>query len=462
MSKYRLNLIDALQQDENYKISTEKSIKKSKSKRIIRILAIGLIAIFLLFTRGIVTEQSLIQEVPKLSFWTGIARTLIFQEHLLNGEMSDRVNILIMGMSGGDNDGAYLTDTMVLASFKPSTNEIALLSFPRDLWVPIPGYGWAKINYANAFGELNNNGRGSELATQVISQLTDLPIQYFIRIDFNGFKEIIDALDGIEINVENSFIDAEYPGPNFTYRTISFQKGLEKMDGARVLEYVRSRHGTNGEGSDFARSKRQQQVIVAVKNKLEQINIFGNPQKAWIVFNLMKKYFETNLSFDELISLSQKLKLFDQGKIINKTLDLSDGSPLYSEMYNGAYILKTKTGDFSQISEIAKDIFNQNQITENAETNVTKAKIAILNGTYLEGLARAKADLLIDQFNVIEIGNAAQRGYEQTIIYDLSKDQKKEQLDQLKKIINGLTVSKNIPSEITYYQADFVIVLGEK
>lgn len=463
MPKYKLNLIDTLQKEEktDFLNLSQKPIKqKSQTKKTIRILVIIIIVIFLLFSRGLVTEESLIKEMPKLSFWTGVARTLIFQENLMKGEISDRVNILIMGMGGADHDGPYLTDTMVLASLKPSTKEIALLSFPRDLWVEIPGYGWGKINYANAHGELNNNGRGSELALAVMNNITGLPIHYFLRIDFSGFKEIIDALDGVEINVEKGFVDAQYPGSNFTFRTISFNQGWQKMDGARALEYVRSRHGTNGEGSDFARSKRQQQLIFAIKNKLEKINIFGNPQKAWIVFNLMKKYFETNLSFQELLGLSQKLKDTTSEKIINQTLDLSENSPLYSDLYNGAYILRTKSGDFSEVTKICQNIFYKTELEEKISSE-EEAKIVILNGTYVDGLARDKADLLTTKFEIIEVGNAEQRGYQQTTIYDLSRGKKNSQLNDLKKLINGLIITENIPADLLTYQADFIIVLGE-
>jgi len=359
MVKYKLNLIDAIQKEE---IEHKPALKKSSFlklffKKFLKILIILFIVGILIFSRGLITEESLIKEIPKASFWTGVARSLIFHERLMSGELSDRINLLILGVGGTEHDGADLSDTIILASFKPSTQEIALISFPRDLWVPIPNYGWNKINHANAYGKKTNNG--AEIASQVVSEITNLSIHYFVRIDFAGYQEIIDTLGGIEVEVERSFVDPQYPGPNYTFRTISFKKGQQLMSGDRALEYVRSRHGTNNEGSDFARAQRQQKIIFAIKEKLEEIKIFENPQKSWILFNLIKKYFETNLSLEELISFSQKLKGLSSVNIINQTFDLSENSTIYSDMYNGTYILRTKTGDFREISSIAKNIFEK-------------------------------------------------------------------------------------------------------
>lgn len=462
MRDLRLNLIDGLSKEEKTKLegSIERiSFLKRNKKNILRTVGIFVVVSIFLFSRGLVTEQSLIQEMPKISFWKGMARMLIFQEHLLKGEISDRINILLLGMGGAEHEGPYLTDTIILASLRPSTNELALISFPRDLWVPIPGYGWGKINSANALGQANE-GNGVKLATSVVESITNLPIHYFVRLDFAGFKEIIDAIDGIEIEVERSFVDSMYPGPNFTFRTISFERGWQKMDGARALEYVRSRHGTNNEDSDFARSRRQQKVIFAIKEKLEQIKIFENPQKAWTLFNLINKYFDTNLSFDELINLSQKLKGITPEKIINQTFDLSENSPIYSDIYNGAYVLKTRTGDFKEIADIAKNVFNQEK-KDASRFKKKRANLVILNGTHIQGLARAKSELLISKFNILEVGNAEERDYQENVIYDLTRGKKKLALDELKKLIGGV-VFEGAPSNLSNYQTDFIIILGAK
>jgi len=463
MHDFRLNLIDGLEKEEKINLGgpLEKSYDiKSNKKKIFRVAGIFIIVSFFLFSRGILTEESLIQEMPKISFWKGVARMLIFQEHLLRGEISDRTNILVLGMGGAEHEGPYLTDTIILASFKPSTDELALISFPRDLWVPIPGYGWGKINSANALGQANEKD-GAKLASLVVGDITNLPIHYFIRLDFSGFKEIIDAVGGIEIEVENGFVDPMYPGPSFTYRTISFERGWQKMDGARALEYVRSRHGTNGEDSDFSRMRRQQKVFSAIKQKFLEMGTLQNPQKAWELFNLLGKYFKTNLSFDEALNFAGTFQNIREDKIIKKTFDLAEGSPIYSDVYNGAYILKTKSNDFSEISYIAKNIFNKEPVL-NKSTLWEKPKIIVLNGTFTEGLARAKSEFLSDGFGVIELGNAEKRDYQETIIYDLTRGGKNKELENLKQKLGATDTTQDIPEEFAQKEADFIVILGER
>ncbi len=354
MRDIRINLIEDLEKE---LILKKPSFLKRKAKLLFKILGIFIIICFLLFSKGFITEESLIKEMPKLSFWKGVARMIIFRENLLKGEISDRINILLLGMAGAEHEGAYLTDTVILFSFKPSQNKIALLSLPRDLLVPIPGYGLQKINTAYALG-MSKEKDGGKLSSLVVSEILDLPVHYFVAIDFNGFEKIVDALGGIEIYVERSFIDTLYPGPNFSYRTISFEKGWQIMNGKRALEFVRSRHGTNNENSDFARMRRQQKVILAIKEKIEKIKILEEPEKVWQLFNIFSKYFKTNLEFDEIVRLGKLISKVEEKAILTKSLEVNENSPLKAETYNGMFVLVPKTGNFDEISKIAKDIFN--------------------------------------------------------------------------------------------------------
>lgn len=456
MRDVKINLIENLEEKDKveFKEIFKRPVRKSKIKFIIRTLIILIIVSILLFSRGILTEESLIKEMPKISFWQGVARVLIFQEHLLKGEISDRINILLLGMGGAEHEGAYLTDTIILASFKPSTNQISLFSIPRDLLVPIPGYGWQKINQAYALGK-TKEGNGEKLASLVVSDILNLPVHYFVVIDFSGFEEIIDALGGIEIEVERSFTDFFYPAPNFQYQTVSFQKGWQMMNGARALQFVRSRHGDNNESSDFARAKRQQKVILALKDKIEKIKILEESDKVWRLFNLLSRYFQTNLRFDEIIKLGRILSQISKERIISQTLNIGENSPLYSEMLNGVYVLKTKTGDFKEIEMMAKEIFKAKP-----EKLVRKSKIALLNGTSIQGLAKSKVEILSENFEIIEIGNAPERNYKKTIIYDLNKNNL-DDLEILKKML-GAEVSIEIPFYFKNKNVDFVVVLGEK
>ena len=131
---------------------------------------------------------------PNATIFDRVRNFVLAGDRTVEGFKDDRVNILLLGVGGEGHDGEQLSDTIILASIKPSTKQIALLSIPRDLSVDIPGYGVRKINAANAFGEQTNPGEGGTLAAQVVSETLGTPIPYWIRIDFKAFEEIIDKL----------------------------------------------------------------------------------------------------------------------------------------------------------------------------------------------------------------------------------------------------------------------------
>jgi LCP family protein required for cell wall assembly len=123
-------------------------------------------------------------------------------------------------MGGVGHDGPFLTDTIILASIKPSKKQVALISIPRDMAAPIPDRGWGKINAANAYAEAQTAGEGGEEVRATLAKLFDLPIHYYVRVDFNGFMELIDKLGGVDVYVERSFIDNQFPtGKNGNVKT---------------------------------------------------------------------------------------------------------------------------------------------------------------------------------------------------------------------------------------------------
>lgn len=176
----------------------------------------------------------------------------------LLGETDDRINILLLGMGGLGHDGPYLTDTIMVASFKPSTKQAALISLPRDLSANIPGYG-SQINNANAFGEQENSGSGPDLARRTISQVLGIPIHYYVRVAFEGFKDIIDSVGGVTVDVENTLDDYTYPvtgkedSLSGRYEHLHIEKGTQHMNGTLALKYARSRHAAGVEGSETLR-----------------------------------------------------------------------------------------------------------------------------------------------------------------------------------------------------------------
>lgn len=289
-----------------------------------------------------------------------------------------RVNILILGIDkrvSGNTVTSVLTDTILVASIGLTDNKLSLISLPRDLWVTSPIGINSKIN--SVYGQYDvstKNLLGSAGTKKVVSDVLGIPIHYNVTINFEVFKKIIDTLGGVEVEVENTFTDAEYPiegrenDPVISnrYEKVTFSKGLEKMNGERALKYVRSRHGDGSEGTDFARSKRQQKVILAIKDKLMSPTFVINLSKIKELFSLYEKDVETNIKSEDLVSffaLYKRLNLTDFTKVVldDRSSAESGGllvSPEDREAYGGAYVLIPRVGDYSQIhSYVRKYLF---------------------------------------------------------------------------------------------------------
>lgn len=334
---------------------------------------------------------------------------------------ADRVNILLLGIAGGTHDGTNLTDTIMVASYNLKTNKLYLFSIPRDLWLPSLK---SKANAAYEIGLSQNNGLG--FTKVVMGNILGIPISYVLRVDFRGFVQAIDAIDGIDVTVDNPFDDYLYPiqgkendlcgnqelekdfneeeakklnidpgkrkvlitgeGQVATdsaqedkgikyfscrYEHINFEKGQTKMSGAVALAFVRSRHGTNGQGSDFARSKRQQRVIEAVRNKILSVETLANPAKITELVKTLDKSIDTDILVKDAIefyNLSRKLD-----KTFNFVLDDSLLIHPPASDYGGAYVLISQDDDFSTIQGYVRKVLI-GEITEYEATAAARTR----------------------------------------------------------------------------------------
>ncbi len=239
---------------------------------------------------------------------------------------SDRVNVLIMGYGGGSHDGAYLTDSLVVASVLPQNRHTTLISVPRDLWVSNPpgSSTYSKINAVYTVASNNNQNpiQGGNTMAQKVSTVTGLDVKYWMTIDFTGFKQLIDSIGGIDVYVPDSF-NACYPknddaAVDPSWIKVQFKKGTQHMNGATAIEYARAREplevcgmGTSenqAELTDFARSARQQIIIKAVETKIKQITTWP---KLLDAMNALQKTIYTNMSFADLSLFALKLNLDD-------------------------------------------------------------------------------------------------------------------------------------------------------
>lgn len=396
----------------------------------------------------------------------------------LAGEGADRINILLLGMGGEGHDGANLTDTIIVASIRPSDSQVAMLSIPRDLLVPIPDAGWRKINSANAFGETKARGRGGEAARTVVEGLLSIDIPYYVRVDFNGFKEVIDGVGGVDVYVERSFSDYTYPTSDFKTQTVGFEKGWQHMDGETALRFARSRHGTNGEGSDFARSARQQKVLLALREKVLSADILRNPAGVTNALAALSRNITTNLQVGEILRLAKIGQGIDPKAIRHKVLDDGAGSPLVSGNYGGAYVLLPRGNDWSAVRALAAELFEKGEVADTHENELKPAassstadenstpsepaKVEILNGTGVSGGARLTSQAVAKAgFTVAKIGNAESFDYRATVVYDLTGGKRADDLKKLKELVGAAKSVRGQPKAGAGDDTDFVVIIGK-
>ncbi|MBA3871559.1 MAG: LCP family protein [Anaerolineae bacterium] len=204
------------------------------------------------------------------------------------------VNIVVLGTDGRASEGFLSrTDSIMLVGVKPSQLRLSLLSIPRDLFIEVPGYGSQRINTINLLAEEKQRGTGPALVTEAISQDFGIRLDRYVRLDFNGFVQLVDAVGGITVDVEHTIIDDQYPTENGGVEYVKFDVGVQQMDGKRALIYARTRHADD----DYHRAARQQQVISALFAKLV------NPIRWPAAIVALRSSIDSNLTIGDLYAL---------------------------------------------------------------------------------------------------------------------------------------------------------------
>ena len=377
-------------------------------------------------------------------------------------------------MGGKNHDGGYLADTIMLVSIKPSTKQMSMISIPRDMAVPVENGSWRKVNSVNATAEAKEAGSGGKAMTDALSEILGTPITYYVRADFQGFTNIIDEMGGVTVDVENTLDDYSYPilgeedNPNYyaRYQHLHVDAGLQNMDGSLALKFARSRHGVGKEGSDFARARRQQLILQAVKSKLLSKSTLLKPAMILRISNQLSEHIDTNISIPDMLAFWDNYKNIDHSKIINKVIDdAADGLLVHETGDSGAYLLMPKAGNFSGIQSFVQNIFNDNPVAVSLPALEQPVNLQIINGTWVTGLAsKVSTDISAYNFNIAKIGNGAERNFTKSTIYDLSYGRN----DQAIKTLTGLTgatQSYDNPTWLTNLKnatstPDLVLILG--
>lgn len=406
-----------------------------------------------------VTEKSLLGQIKDLLFSQG---------ETLAGEREDRLNILLIAIGGEGHKGEDLADTIMLVSIRPSDNAVALLSIPRDLYVQVPGEQYfSKINAVHAYGESKRKNGGPELLRQKVEEITGLPIHYYARVDFTAFKHIVDAVGGVNITIEKSFEDY--------WHKITFPAGTEKMNGERALAYVRARYIEGPEGGDFKRAARQQQVLLALREKIFSLQTAVDFSTVNSILNSLADNIRTDLELWEMKRFFEMARLIDPNQVKSAVLTTGPDGVLAggTEVLGGvpASVLRPRTGDYSEIQRIAQSIFDtapaapapsQAEPTP-SESEPTPAPalptLEIRNGTNVTGLAKKTADRLqATGYEVVTIGNAKDRATDQTTIFVLNDDFT-EQAKSLAEELDAATDS-GLPGDEASSEADLLVILG--
>ena len=223
---------------------------------------------------------------------------------------ASRINILFVGLRGGDplkEDCPFCTDTLILLTVDPTTKTAGMLSIPRDMWVNIPGFGYSRINTAWTLGRGSKlPGGGPALTMKTISHFIGVPVDYYVQVDFDTFIDIIDTLGGVDIySDENLILDPVSHGRDFPKVRLTCC-GMRHLKGRVALAYARCRHEEQGcKGGDIGRAKRQQKVILAIREKI--LNPENFPMllaQAPELYNTFSAGIHTNLSLNEALRLA--------------------------------------------------------------------------------------------------------------------------------------------------------------
>jgi polyisoprenyl-teichoic acid--peptidoglycan teichoic acid transferase len=374
---------------------------------------------------------------------------------------ASRVNILVMGLDYGDwaadREGPPRTDTMILFTIDPLTKTAGWIHIPRDLWVNIPGFEYARINTAYMLGEAYQvPGGGPALAVKTVEQLLGVPIHYYAQIDFSAFEKFIDRIDGVLINVPYEIkID-----PIGKYNTITLQPGEQRLYGPEALAYARARYT---EGGDFDRSQRQMQVIMAIRKRVLKPSFFPVLlSRAPEIYKELASGIQTNMSFDEAIQLALLAKDIPEENIRKGAIAPPDMVLLVNSPDGTQEILKPIPDRIRQLRDeiFASDVAISPSASQSDMATMMKeegARIQVLNGTTTEGLAGKTQEYLVSQgAQNVSVGNAGEFLVNSKIVDYTGNPYTRRYLVDLMKIPEANIYYENNPSS----DVDVVITLG--
>jgi len=330
-----------------------------------------------------------------------------------------RVTVLLLGIDERSQEtGPFRTDTMMVLTLDPVTKMAGVLSIPRDLWVPIPGYNDGRINTAHFLGDLYKyTGGGPMLARETVEYNLGVPIDFHVRLNFQAFVSLVNMIGGVDIYVEKDIYDPTYPDYAYGYDPLSIAAGWHHFDGEMTLKYARTRHTS----SDFDRARRQQQVMSAILEKVTNIGLLPDLAKqAPEIYKMLEASVQTDMALDQMLALANLATQIDRSTIRFGVIDQTCTQQWVTA--DGAQVLiplrdpMREVRDYVFAADIPTPAPNQANPVQSGITPTPEiATISVLNGTARAGLAGTTSDYLKAQgLDVTTVGNADRQDYAQS------------------------------------------------
>jgi len=321
------------------------------------------------------------------------------KEANLNENNENDLSILIVWRWGWNHDAPDLTDTIILAKINTKNKIISMLSIPRDLYVKYPwndNYYW-RINwiYSRYMNQKKSKDYWMEMLATKINEITWEKIDHYVNVDFNWFKEIIDTIWWVTIEVPENFVDYQYPDWKWWYRTLVFKKWIWLFDWDNALKYVRSRHST----SDFDRSLRQQKIINAIREKLTAWYFFSSPMKIKELYDVFNKNVNTDIWLTKIIKLAYSVSSKDDFAI--NSSNMNDTCFYYSTNCEKWWILYIPLRDLFWWMSVLLINWTEIWKLSNYEESIKYSNI-IFNYSLIE-----KENANINIFNSLKVNNLA-------------------------------------------------------
>jgi LCP family protein required for cell wall assembly len=389
----------------------------------------------------------------------------------LKGEDRGQVNILLAGNSSDDvgHDGGQLTDSIMLLSIDTRNHKAYMMSIPRDLWVNIGNDGYNKINFAYVSGlnhKFSQSGfpdGGMGQLESIVEQSFGVNIDYYALINYQALKNAVDAVGGIDFNVQSSDKRGLYD-PNIDYVThkplVKLTNGIHHIDGEQALDISRARgdsaYSYGFPRSDFDRTENQRKLLVAREAKAITAGVLASPTRLSSLSDALGNNVKSDITISEVRRMYDLIKDMKSGDIASVGLNSANGKNLLASYQSpdGQSALVPAAGfdDYSDIKAYIKQITSSDLLVREA------SQLVILNGTNTVGLAsQVKTKLQAKNITVLLTGDGNDQAITQ--IVDDSGGKKPATIAYLKKLYPKATVVTTSPYTQTY-NADIILVLG--